>query len=276
MRSLLALPFVALLACGPNRTYPDRTAYQPATTQPLSCVPNLDGQIDRAEFAATLNTAVHYLVNPVGTTRAVQLAGETTAQGKTLWNFGTDYADDQVATLEATDLSGKWYAASFPSGEFASPLDLGGTNEGVYRTADDGMYLLGYASKDAAPSSGKTLVVYTQPVLLYRFPLKAGITWVSVGEVKNATVLGLPFFGRDTYSMNVDTAGELDLPDVSFTQALRVRTNLVVQPSAGASITRKQVGWVFECFGEVARATSQNGETADDFTISTELRRLGF
>jgi hypothetical protein len=48
-----------------------------------------------------------------------------------------------------------------------------------------------------------------------------------------------------------------------------------VQPSAGASTVRRQTSFFFECFGEVARAVSRNGETQDDFTSALELRRLG-
>jgi hypothetical protein len=40
-------------------------------------------------------------------------------------------------------------------------------------------------------------------------------------------------------------------------------------------IVRRQVGWVFECFGEVARATAADNEPNDDFTTTAELRRLG-
>jgi hypothetical protein len=33
---------------------------------------------------------------------------------------------------------------------------------------------------------------------------------------------------------------------------------------------------LFECYGEVARATAADGETNDDFINTSELRRLGF
>jgi hypothetical protein len=36
----------------------------------------------------------------------------------------------------------------------------------------------------------------------------------------------------------------------------------------------RQTSFFFECFGEVARATSQPNETQDDFTTAAELRRL--
>jgi hypothetical protein len=192
-----------------------------------------------------------------------------------VWDLATDYADDRVAKLSAQPLAGHWFAGSFPGGEYVVPIDAGGTVLGVY--SEDGMNLLlhGLASAVENPPEGKTLLPYQAPVALYRYPLEVGKTWVSVGEVRNATLRGLPYAGRDTYQVNVDQSGRLELPDVTFTQALRARTSVTVEPVAGPTVSRRQVSWLFECFGEVARAVSVDGETKDDFTTTSELRRLG-
>ena len=63
--------------------------------------------------------------------------------------------------------------------------------------------------------------------------------------------------------------------DLTFTQAMRVQTNVTAEPAVGLPVTRRQAGFVFECFGEVARATSRDNETQDDFTAAAEVRRLG-
>jgi hypothetical protein len=39
--------------------------------------------------------------------------------------------------------------------------------------------------------------------------------------------------------------------------------------------TQRQVSFLFECFGEIGRATAQPKETNDDFTTAAEIRRLG-
>ena len=93
--------------------------------------------------------------------------------------------------------------------------------------------------------------------------------------MRDGVVQGLPYAGRDTYQIEVSGAGELVLPDVTFTQVLRVRTHLTAQPAVGASRSQWQVSFLFECFGEVARATSRDGETAADFTTAAEVRRFG-
>ncbi|MCA3011089.1 MAG: hypothetical protein INH41_01680 [Myxococcaceae bacterium] len=274
-RALLALSLLAA-ACDPNRTVPDRAAYAPQGVQPLECVPNLDGRIEASELRTAFGVPVRYLVNPAGTRRPIDLSGVTDAAGRRVWALATDYADDQVATLAASRLDGRWYRASFPTGQFVAPLDLAGALEGVYANDGQVLSLLGYASAREAPPEGRTLVVYASPIATFRFPLESGRQWVTASEVRNATVRGLPWAGRDTYQVRVDGAGTLELPDVTFTQALRVRTTLSIEPAVGAPIVRRQVGFVFECFGEVARAVSQDNEPADDFTTTPELRRLGF
>jgi hypothetical protein len=39
--------------------------------------------------------------------------------------------------------------------------------------------------------------------------------------------------------------------------------------------TQRQVGFLFECLGEVTRATSKLNEPDENFTTASELRRLG-
>ena len=177
------------------------------------------------------------------------MVGKTDSQEHRVWDLSADYADDQVAKVSASTLAGKWYAGSFPTGQFVTPLDLGGATEAVYASDGQNLLLLGYASAQQSPPEGQTLVTYTAPVALYRFPLEVGKQWVSVGEVRNATVRGLPYAGRDTYTISIDAAGQLELPDVTFTQALRSRTRLSIEPAVGVSVVRRQVSWLFECFG---------------------------
>ena len=158
---------------------------------------------------------------------------------------------------------------------FVVAIDLGGRTEGVYTQDEQGFFLHGVASVAPDVPEGKTLLVYTTPVMLYRFPLVAGAAWTSVGEVKNGTLRGLPFASKDTYEVKVDGAGELGLPDFILTQALRVRTNVSIVPAAGQTTTQRQVGFIFECLGEAARATSNLNEPNENFTVAAEVRRLG-
>lgn len=279
MPRTLLLALIALASCQDNETpFPEKSPYAATAPAALPCVPNLDGKIDASELAPTLGVPVTYLVSPPGKGRVVDLAGRTNAEGKLTWSLGNDYADDQVARVEATRLDGKWYApafAAFVSNAFVTPIDAGGRTEGVYTWNETGMYLHGVASFEENPPEGKTLLVYDAPIQLYRFPIEPGASWSSAAEAKNATLRGLPYAGRDTYEMKVDASGELGLPDFVLTQALRVRTFVRIVPAAGQETTQRQTSFLFECLGEVARATSALNEPDEAFSNASELRRLG-
>lgn len=283
---------LALAGCGDNLTpapqntdtsdviqednsIPGRDPYQAAPPTPLPCVPNLDGKIDFAEIKVGFDVPINYLVPPAGQTRSVDVAGADAANGQKLWDWATDDATDQVAQIKAGTLSGKWYANRFPKGQFTVPVDLGGTLEAVNSLDANGMYIHGIASKEQNPVEGQTIYVYDPPVQALRFPLKPGDDWSSTGIVKNGLIRGLPWAASDTYHVRVDAMGTLKLPDVTFTQVQRVRTDVTINPAVGLVTTQKQVAFYFECFGEVARATSGTGETNDNFTVASEVRRLG-
>jgi len=265
----------AQAACGENETPPPaHAAYVAAEPAALPCVPNLDGKIEARELAPTLGIAATYLVSPAGKERTVDLVGGQ-RDGKTVWSFGVDFADDQVAKLAASKLEGKWYASSFAglANAFVTAIDAGGLTEGVYTHSDTVFQLHGVAS--ASPDGNKTLLVYKTPIDLYRFPLAPGVSYSTTAEVQNGTFRGLPYAGRDTYEVKIDAAGEVTLPDFTLTQALRVKTKVTVAPSAGQPTVQRQTSFLFECLGEVVRATSKLEEPNEDFTTASELRRLG-
>ena len=260
----------SMAGCGNNQT----AVGGDGAAARLDCLPDLDGRIEAREAAPGFGVAARYAV---GQGRSVDLAGRVDAAGRRSWDFTAPPADP-VAALTARRLTDQWYAASFPTAGFAAPLDLGGALDGIYSHDERALWLHGYASSAPSPPEGRTLVVYAQPVALLRFPLEVGARWSATGEVPASagTVRGLPWVGRDSYAIEVDGAGRLLLPEVTFTQVLRVRTSVTVTPAAGPALMRRQVGFLFECFGEVARATSRDGEAAADFTTAAELRRLTF
>ena len=278
------LLLVLLLACEANKTHlPNGNPYEAGMQAPLSCVPNLDGVIDPSELQPVLNMPASYTVNPAGTTRPVDVAGSIDPNGHLTWDWGASNAGDQVTNIEATSLTGKWYASSFPTQAeeagkqlFVTPFDAGDTIEGVYAQDDTGLYLLGLASTQQNPSGGQTLYVYQSPITLYPLPLKVGDTWKSTGLIRNGMLRGLPYAGQDEYDGTDVATGQMVLPDFSFQQAHRVRFVVTLTPAAGGNpVVQRQDSFLFECFGEIARATSAVGETNDNFTTASELRRLG-
>jgi hypothetical protein len=259
------------LGCGERVSpLPDRDAYVAGETIALSCAPNLDGVLTASELPTVYGTPVTYLENPAGQNRAVDLVGDGTS-----WNFGTDYATDQDLSISVDHLAGKWYAGSYPSGQFVTAQDAAHTLDAIYRRDDSGVYLLGIASASEKPAEGQTLLVYDNPILVAKFPLQPGMSWVSAGNVTNGTIRGLPYAGKDVYEVTDDATGTLVLHDYTFQQVHRVRTKVTASPSAGAPVVKRQVSFFFECFGEVTRVVSQDNEPNDNFTVATELRRFG-
>lgn len=265
-----------LCSCGDNKTHPSRQVYEAGGLPKLACTPNLNGKIEADEMKPQIGVPARYLINPAGTKRAVSLVGTTDGNGLRTFDLGTDYMNDQVATLTATALDAKWYASSFPAASFAAPFDAGGTIEAVYSYDASALTLRGLASVDPNPPEGKTLLVYDTPIAVFRFPIEPGGKWISASDVKMGLLRGQPYAGKDTYEVAVDApAGKLIVPDFTFTQAIRVKTKVTVQPTAGMPLVTRQSSYLFECFGEVARATSATGEASDDFTSAAELRRVG-
>ncbi|MEZ4443686.1 MAG: hypothetical protein R3B72_31735 [Polyangiaceae bacterium] len=277
MRPLVLLPLfaVALVACGENQTFVERDAYQPPPIEPLACVPNLDGQISGAELSAAIGVQVRYLVSPAGVERDVDVVGYQ-EEGATVWDFGIDLADDQEIVVVPETTEGKWYESAFPADTFVTPFDAGGRVESVGRLDETGLYLLGLASAVPDPPEGQTFFVYDTPIKVLAFPVRPGTSHSSSASVTGATLRGLPYAGTDTYDVTVDGIGALDLPQLRFQEAHRVRTEVTVEPAVGAVTTQRQVSWFVECFGEVTRATSRLDEPAADFSIASEVRRLGF
>ena len=268
---------LALAACGDNLTVPPHPGFDGGggggDAGALSCVPNLDGKVEAAEFKAVLNTPVSYLV---GQNRQVDLAGKKDMSGVLTWTFSQDFADDASINISASDLNGRWYQSSFPEGQWVAPSDLAGTIDGVYSADDQAIYLLGLASTEENGKAGKTLLVYDTKVAVYRFPLEPGASWTSVGHITNAVVGNLPYTGTHTYQIADDAVGQLELHSLTFTQAHRIRTTLTITAPAGPDTTvKRQTGFVYECFGEVTRATAALNDPNDDFTLAAELRRLG-
>lgn len=274
--SAIALVAVVVPACDGNGALPpNRDPYQATDPEPLDCVPNLDGRIDAAEIPLVLDTEVSFLVSPASTIRTVDLQGATEGDA-VRWDWSTDFSDDQLARLSARSIEGKWYADEFPPDAFVAAFDDGGTTESISRQDDRGLYLLGVASTEADPSSGRTLLVYQNAIELIRFPIEPGSQYQQIGVIDNAVFNGLPYAAVDTYDVEVVAIGELALPSFSFTQAHQVRIGLTIEPALGETTSVRQASFFFECFGEVARATSRADETDPNFSEAVELRRIGY
>jgi hypothetical protein len=256
----MRVALILLTACSVNMTpQPDPTPALP------NCIPNRDGQITAEELPIALGATISYYA---GTNRAVNL----TPTSDKVFDLSVESPDDTVVALGPVQLAAQWYADQFPTGQFV--VDAGSGLDGIYHQDDRALWLDGTASQDPMPAAGKTLIRYADPVPLLRFPLTDGLAYSTTASI-SATIAGLPFVGMDQIDVDVSAGARLDVPYVEFSPVLRVRTHVTRTPSTGTPVVGKRTTlFMFECFGEVARAESKQDETAEDFTTAAYLRRF--
>ncbi|MEZ4314015.1 MAG: hypothetical protein R3F14_38830, partial [Polyangiaceae bacterium] len=76
----------------------------------------------------------------------------------------------------------------------------------------------------------------------------------------------------ETYTSKVDAHGKAMTPYADF-PVLRVGTDLT-RVGVGIYLTTRTYAFVTECFGNVATVVSQYNETGEEFTSTSEVRRL--
>jgi hypothetical protein len=244
-----------LAACGTNET----PQPMPAPTLP-SCVPNRDGMITADELPIALGATIDYYVD---TNQPVDLVA---ANG--VWDLSQE-RNDSVIALGPVALGAQWYAGMFPAGQFV--VDAGGGLDGVYHQDAEALWLDGTASQ--ADGANKTLIVYPTPLPVLRFPVTDGESYSTTAAITSATIDGLPFNGTDELDVDVTGTGRLDVPYVNFSPTLRVREN-AIRKTGATQVTKRTTIFLFECFGEIARAESKQDETNPDFTTAAYLRRF--
>jgi len=250
---------VFLAACGVNQTP------QPMPVQELpDCVPNRDRQITADELPIALGAAENYYA---GADRTVDLVAESG-----VYDLSQERPDDTVVAVGPVALGAQWYAGSFPAGQFV--VDAGGGIDGIYHQDAAALWLDGSASRDRG--ANKTLIVYDVPLAVLRFPLTDGAAWSVAAQLPaGTTIAGLPFIGSDKLDVDVTAGARLDVPYVQFSPVLRIRSHATRTASGGSPVVGKRTTlFLFECFGEVARAESEQDEPDPDFTMAVYLRRF--
>lgn len=245
--------------------------YVPLPDAMVQCRGNNDGVIDRSEVVFVPGAEASYRVNPPGVGVIVDTMGAMGAGGARVWDF-TSTAGDLV-TLRLTEVSGQWFERSFAGAQYAARLDPREPTLGVYRATDTALELLGAVGES---ESSRTMLRYDSAVPLLRFPLRLGDRWTSTAMTVEGMVDGTPVASRDTYALEADARGEVRLGALTFRDALRLRIETTQVFPAGPGRRRIQYLWMTECYGEVARITSMDGQVATEFTTAREFRRLGF
>ncbi|MBI1944843.1 MAG: hypothetical protein HYS27_04060 [Deltaproteobacteria bacterium] len=268
-----ALAVAAALGCLPAPA-PEEQLYQPVALP--ACKPNQDGRVEQHELPFVVGATARVRV---GLERDVDVVGEPGRGSARVWDLSRpDPEEEPVGLLTLEELSGQWFADRFPDADVAGPLEPGNALLGPLAVDEDGVKLHGSASAEEETASGRTLLVYDQPVTLYPFPLEVGAEATTVSRVLGGELLGVPVAFEDTTQVSVSAHGQVLLPDLILDDALRVTIRLSRLPVAGIAVQQVTHVFVNECLGEVARISSPavplTDELPDDFSHAAAVWRL--
>ena len=270
---VLAAVVAAFAGCAPAPA-PHDVLFAPVALP--HCDANGDGRIEHDELPFVVGATARVRV---GASQNVDVAGKPGRGSARVWDLSRPNPDDEsVGLLTLEPIAGQWFADQFPGADVAGPLVPGGSLLGPLALDDDGVKLLGSASKDEHPDNGQTLLAYDDPVMLYPFPLQVGAHAETDTQAIDGTALGVPVAVADKYTVDVTAHGQVILPDLILDDAVRVTIRLERTPVAGLAVQQVSQVFVNECVGEVARFVSPflplGADLPDEFTLADQVWRL--
>jgi hypothetical protein len=261
------------MGCDPAPLPGNEEEFVPVFTVP-DCRPNNDGVIDKDELPFVVGAEARVRI---GENVDVDVAGKV-IDGVRTWDLTRpEPKDDPIGRFSIEPMAPQWFAGEFSQDAIATPLVPGGAQLGPAVIDDDGVHLLGFASKDEAPAEGQTLAVYADDVVLYPFPLRERARVTSVTRADPSKLLGIVSPLEDSYDVEVTGRGTLVLADVILENTLLVTVRFS-RTLIGASVHQVSHHFVHECLGEVARFSSKienaDVDIPDDFATAQEVWRL--
>ena len=247
------------------------------------CLPNNDGVITRAEVPMLAGLHASFLIAPAGgsTTETVTMntAGTPQSDGTVDWDFSGALTGDHTVVITTDAPQGQWFSPQFTDATYTSLLSETQAFLGVYQGTAAALLLQGVVNPTNA--SPQTELTYTPAAEILAVPLQVGSTWTSTSTVSGTAdgvtlVSGVNSY-TEKYASTVDARGSLKVPYGTF-QVLRVQTTLT--RTVGVEVqTIQTMTFVAECFGPVARLTSQTttypaAVPGDAFTTVAEAWRL--
>lgn len=195
--------------------------------------------------------------------------------GTRTWDLAEPHPEDFVDEVSLDDPGDHWFGEEFPDATYASPLSAGNDDEfGIFEVTDDALLMVGVASPD--DGYYRTELRYDPPVTILPFPFEEGDSWETETRA-TGSYSGNHVHGHDeTYRSEVDATGDLITPYGTF-PVLRVNTHLTREVWMGWFTSTTEVrthAFATECFGTVARITSEEDEADDEFSHAAEVMRL--
>lgn len=232
------------------------------------CTPDHNGVITKAELPFAAGRMGTFRI---ATDATWNTAGVAATNGERMWDLSGTLANDQDTDLALEAPGAAWWASTFPSATYSTPLSSTSDLRGVFQVSANNLTLLGVVSPDGG--SSKTELEYDGPINVIQAPLQAGSTWSTTSIVSGVTPL-FPFGTAYTeeYDSHVDLVGTMKTPYGDF-PVLRVVTDMT-RSSGGITVAESRTfSWIAECFGPVATVTSTGAESGE-FEQVAEARRL--
>jgi hypothetical protein len=235
------------------------------------CKPDNGGTITRPEVPMMPGLHASFLIAENVT---MNTAGTAQPGGAIDWDFSGALAGDHTVVITTDAPGGQWFSTSFANATYTSKLSDTQTLLGVYQATASGLLLVGAVT----PTGGaqQTNVSYSPSAEILQVPMQVGSTWTSTSTVQGQ-VDGVTSIYTEKYDSKVDAQGTLKVPYGSF-GVLRVQTTLT--RTVGTVVqTTQTMTFVAQCFGPVARLTSQTttfpqAVPGDAFTSVAEAWRL--
>ena len=231
------------------------------------CAPNHDGHLTLSEVPLAPGQHATFRI---ATSATVSTAGTSNPDGSRAWDLSGALANDADTSVALLSPAGAWWQADFATATYATVLASGSTLIGVFHVEATGVTLLGVVSPDGGTFS--TELKYNPPAKILALPMTAGDTWSSTSSV-SGTAQGAITAYTEKYASRVDQIGTMKTPYGTF-PVVRVATDLARTSGVVTLASSRTFAWLAECFGTIATVTSQNAETAAEFTSAAEARRL--
>jgi hypothetical protein len=234
---------------------------------PATCAPNGDGVITRAEIPFVVGAEAHWRS---AAHVSFDTAGVAQADGGRGWDASAALPGDKAIVLHTDPIAGTWFADKFKGATYASQLSQDYKLLGVFEVTSEALLLRGVVS----PTDGltRTLLTYTPPIPMLKFPLQVGATWQTTASVSNE--FGVPVY-TEAYAMQVDAHGTFATPLGKF-PVLRVLVKLdrATTPVPVPLLSQRSMLFVAECIGTVASIDLETSDAAAEPKSAASLRRI--
>jgi hypothetical protein len=231
------------------------------------CSPNHDGEITMNELPLVAGRSATFRI---ATSATWDTAGMAQGSGARTWDLTAQLANDADQAVALASPVGTWWRDTYPMATYASRLASGSDLIGVFKLDSTGVVLLAVVSPEGG--TYKTDLAYDPPARILAVPFSAGSTWTTTSNV-TGYLNGVYGGYTEQYASRVDQVGTMKTPYGEF-PVLRVATDLTRTSGFATLLTKRTFAWVAECFGSVATVSSQDNESASEFSDDAEVRRL--